>query len=287
MASECRLLLYASNSMIATEVAEQVMQEVYRIEARYSRYLSHSVLSDINQHAALGTSLSVDVETAALLDFAFAAFHISGGLFDITSGVLRHVWDFNGSTLPSANDINQLLPIIGMDKLVWSNPTLSFSSSGMNLDFGGIGKEYAVDRAADICLSAGIYHGLIDFGGDVRVLGGHPDGSAWRIAIRHPRHSESALLHVNLAQGALATSGDYERYIDVDDQRYCHILNPKTGWSASGLRSVSVATDRCLLAGALSTTAMLKGASAMAWLDGLGVAYIAVDDTGQVHQHLT
>ena len=286
MSSECCLHLYADNEKSAALVAEKVMYEVYRIEARYSRYHPDSVLSTINQHAFCGGNIEVDTETAALLDFAFAAFQISHNLFDITSGILRRAWNFNGSTLPSEQAVAQLLPYISMNKLRWSNPKLEFLNSGIELDFGGIGKEYAVDCAADICTTSGITQGLIDFGGDIRVLGAHPDGSPWYIAIRDPHNPEVALTQVELTQGALATSGNYERYMDIDGQRYSHILIPLTGWSAKGLCSVSVSADSCLLAGVLSTTAILKGKSAMDWLDGLAVSYLAVDDSGQQYQRL-
>jgi thiamine biosynthesis lipoprotein len=170
-----------------------------------------------------------------------------------------------------------------MDKLAWTRPRLEFPVPGVELDFGGIGKEYAADRAAEVCSGCGIAHGLVDLGGDIRIIGPHPDGQSWTIGIRDPRRPEVAITHVELASGALATSGDYERYLEIDGRRYCHILNPRTGWPAEGLRSVSIHAEQCMLAGSLATMAMLKGDEGVAWLNGLGRSYHCIDGTGRKH----
>ena len=150
----------------------------------------------------------------------------------------------------------------------------------MALDFGGIGKEYAADQAAAICLSLGVRHGVVDLGGDVVVLGPHPDGQPWSVKIRHPRLPGLALAEVMLERGAMATSGDYERFLLLDGKRYCHILNPRTGWPAEGLSSVSVVAEQCLVAGSVATIAMLKGSDGVAWLSGLGLRYWWADAAG-------
>jgi thiamine biosynthesis lipoprotein len=125
-----------------------------------------------------------------------------------------------------------------------------------------------------------VRHGFIDLGGDIRVIGPQPDGLPWRIGIRHPRDADRLAAEIALLSGALATSGDYERFIEVDGRRYCHILDPKTGWPAQGLSSVTVISDRCLVAGTLSTAAMLKGSVGAAWLHGLGVRHLVIDEGG-------
>lgn len=278
MGTECVVHLYADAEEQADAVAQSAIDEVYRIEARYSRYSDDSVLSAINRAAANGGAVTVDTETAGLLDYAFACHAKSDGLFDITSGVLRRAWDFSAARLPAQGDIECLLPLVGMEKMRWANPELTFLVPGMELDFGGIGKEYAADQAAAICVSQGIAHGLIDLGGDICVIGPHPDGQPWNIGIRHPRNPESFIATVELAHGAIASSGDYERYIEVDGARYCHILNPRSGWPARGLSSVSILAEQCLVAGSLSTIAMLKGNAGKQWLDGLGIGYVLMDE---------
>lgn len=257
------------------------MAEVFRIEGRYSRYREDSFLSHINRTAAAGGALDVDVETAGLLDYAYAAYRKSDGLFDITSGVLRRAWDFSSQRLPSAAEVERLLPQVGLDKLEWRRPRLGFPLAGMELDFGGLGKEYAADRAADICLAGGIQSGLVDLGGDVRMLGPHVDGTPWTVNVRDPREPDSALATVAIGRGAIASSGDYERYIEVDGRRYCHLLDPTTGWPASGLAAVSVLADQCLVAGTISTIAMLKGSGGAAWLRGTGLHHLWVDASGR------
>lgn len=283
MGTECILHLYSLTADDAEMAAEQAIFEIERIEARYSRYRADSVLSGINKTAVAGGCIEVDAETAALLDYAVACHRISDGLFDITSGILRRAWNFASGQLPAAEQVAALLPHVGMDKLVWTRPRIEFPVPGVELDFGGIGKEYAADRAAEVCSGCGIAHGLVDLGGDIRIIGPHPDGRPWTIGIRDPRRPDVAITNVELAGGALATSGDYERYLEIDGRRYCHILNPRTGWPAEGLRSVSIHAEQCMLAGSLATMAMLKGDEGVAWLNGLGQFYHCINSTGQQH----
>lgn len=185
--------------------------------------------------------------------------------------------------LPSQRpSIEALLPRIGLDKVIWNSPRLKFERADMELDFGGIGKEYAADRAAGICKALGVQYGLVDLGGDIRLIGPRPNGSPWRIGIRHPRRPSTSIATVELAVGALATSGDYERFLKVDGQRYCHILSPRTGWPVHGLSSVSVISEDCLVAGSLATIAMLKGRHGGVWLRDLGVRHLVVDLDGVI-----
>jgi thiamine biosynthesis lipoprotein len=149
----------------------------------------------------------------------------------------------------------------------------------MEIDFGGCVKEYAVDRVAELCRTSGVRHGLVNLGGDMVVVGPHPDGSAWRIGVAHPRQTQAAIAWVALEHGAIASSGDYERFMLVDGERYCHILNPKTGSPARGLASASVLAPQCLIAGTASTVALLEGRErGPAWLRELGLPHIWVDD---------
>jgi thiamine biosynthesis lipoprotein len=153
----------------------------------------------------------------------------------------------------------------------------------MELDFGGFVKEYAADRVADLCRRAGARHGLVDLGGDLAVIGPHPDGSPWVIGIRDPRAPTTAMASVRLSSGAIATSGDYERCMVVDGVRYAHVLDPRTGTPVTGLRSASVVADRCLVAGTATTIALLKGAAAgVRWLDDLGLPNLRMDDSGHL-----
>ncbi len=280
LGSDCALRLACEDEALAGQAFASAIGEIARIEARYSRYRADSLLSTINAVADAGGEVTVDDETASLLDYAFACFRFSGGLFDVTSGLLRQAWDFKSGRLPNPETIEKLLPRIGLDQVTWRNPILTFTRPGMELDFGGLGKEYAVDRATELCQALGIRHGLVDLGGDIRLIGERHDSAPWSIGIRHPRAPETAVAHVQLRSGALATSGDYERFMEIDGVRYCHLLDPRTGWPARGLASVSVIADTCLAAGTLATVAMLKGDSGAAWLDATNVRYLCIDEVG-------
>ncbi|MES0874919.1 FAD:protein FMN transferase [Sinimarinibacterium thermocellulolyticum] len=268
----CTLYAYAGDDA-ALRAGEA---EARRIEAKYSRYRDDSIVSRINAAAGMA-AVEVDEETAALLDYAATAHAQSGGLFDITSGVLRRVWNFKTERVPTQAEIDALLPLIGWDQVEWQRPHIRLPRAGMQIDFGGFGKEYAADRIAALLRAAGVRHGLVDLAGDICVLGPHQDGSAWQVGVRHPR-AAGAIATVPLRHGAIASSGDYERGFVHDGRRYSHILDPRSGWPVQGLAAVSVLADQCLIAGTAATCAMLLGdEQGPAWLAALGLPHLVVD----------
>ncbi|MDF1584570.1 MAG: FAD:protein FMN transferase [Methyloprofundus sp.] len=281
MGTPCEIQLYASHESQAREVVHRVVSDVKRLEALYSRYRADSFLSKINRHAASGKTISVDAETVSLLNYAAACYQQSDGLFDITSGKLRQAWRFDSDKIPAQSTIDRLLQQIGWDKLNWNPPVLGFSIAGMEIDFGGIVKEYAVDRAAALCSEAGICHGIINLGGDIKIIGPRADGSPWMVGIRHPRKANAILQTLELSQGALASSGDYERFILLDGVRYSHVLNPKTGWPVKYMSSVSVVGDFCVVAGSASTIAMLKEEQGATWLKDLALPHLWSNALGE------
>ncbi len=288
MGTPCSIQLYASRQAIAKQAAGVAMRDIQRLESRYSRYREDSFLSEINRVAARGGRIKVDQETAGLLDYAATCHRESDGLFDITSGILRHAWDFKSGRLPEERVVEEFLEKVGWAKLYWEPPVLGFPDAGMELDFGGVVKEYAVDRAASLCREAGIRHGMINLGGDIRIIGPHADGSPWRVGIRHPRHlhhsdhPDELLQTLLLSGGGLASSGDYERCITLGGVRYGHILNPKTGWPVRRIAAVSVLGDLCVIAGSASTIGMLKEDQAGEWLRDLGLPHLWVSVNGEV-----
>jgi thiamine biosynthesis lipoprotein len=282
MGCPCDIQFYGPSESTAQQIAQLIIADVRRLEARYSRYREDSFLSEINRVAATGGSIRVDSETASLLNYADTCYQQSEGLFDITSGILRRVWSFKQAQLPTDAEIQPLLAQLGWDKVRWQAPELCFLKAGMELDLGGVVKEYAVDRAASLCLANGLRHGVINLGGDIKVIGARTDGSPWRIGIRHPRQADAVLETVLLSAGALASSGDYERCIVLDNVRYSHILNPKTGWPVRYLASVSVVSDFCVIAGSASTIAMLKEEQGTQWLVELGLPTLWVSVLGEI-----
>ncbi|HVG04183.1 MAG TPA: FAD:protein FMN transferase [Burkholderiaceae bacterium] len=283
MASHCEVRVYAPDEATARGWSDAAIAEVRRIETKYSRYRDDSVTTAINR-AAGGAAISVDAETAGLLDFAAELHAQSDGAFDLTSGVLRRAWDFKTGQVPSQVTLDQLLPKVGWSKIEWSAPSLRLRT-GMEIDFGGIGKEYAADRAAAISADLGAQHGLVNLGGDVRVIGPHADGGAWRIAVQDPRgETGRTIAHLNVPHGAMATSGDYERFFIHEGRRYSHLLDPRTGWPAEHWRSVSVVAPLAIVAGACATVAMLKPTEeALKFLAAQDVRYLAIDSAGGRH----
>lgn len=271
MASPCELLLPTAARAEAMALGRVVAEEAWRVEQKFSRYRDDSIVSWIQQNR--GTEVSVDEETADLIDFAHQCYEISDGLFDITSGVLRRAWKFDGSDrLPEPDTVSRLLPYVGFDKISWQRPRLILPR-GMEIDFGGIGKEYAVDRAYE---KVSIQHALpflINFGGDLRA-NCSPAGGPWRIGIERPDTDGQAGRVLELERGALATSGDAHRFLLKDGIRYGHVLNPRTGWPIPDApRSVTVAASTCTEAGILATLALLRGSKAGEFLQQQGVGF--------------
>jgi FAD:protein FMN transferase len=270
MAGPCEVLL-PTTQQGARELGEVAALEAWRVEKKYSRYRKDSVLAWI--HAQRGSAVRLDEETASLIDFAQQSFEISDGLFDITSGILRRAWTFDGSDrVPDAAVVQSLLPHIGFNKLRWRSPFLTVPD-GMELDLGGIGKEYAVDRAYDQLVACSPVPFLVNFGGDLRASRPLPHGP-WKVGIERPGAVQNAAMMLDLEYGALATSGDSHRFLLKDGVRFSHVLDPRTGWPVPDApRSVTVAASSCTEAGLLSTLAMLKGAQAQRFLEENAVRY--------------
>ncbi len=285
MASHCEVVLAGVDSAAEAEhLTTLAVQEVLRIEHKYSRYRPFSLLSRINAHNG---PVVCDEETLDLLDKAQLLHAHSTGLFDITCGVLRRAWDFKAARVPHADEIAALLPLIGMSGIEREGNQVRLRTPGMELDFGGFGKEYAADRAATLLAEAGVTHGYVNLAGDLRVIGPKPDGSPWTIGIRHPRDAARLLASIPVSAGALATSGDYERYFEQNGRRYCHVLNPRTGQPAAYWQSVSVLAPSTLIAGAFTTIAMLLEEQALPFLRSTGLSFLAVDHSGMLHQEST
>lgn len=280
MSSPCEIRLdvpYQQSPKYLTSAARDAILEVRRIESAYSRYQPDSIISKINLTSRKKTLIEVDSETSYLLNFADQIFSLSDGLFDITSGVLRQAWDFKNKTLPAPEALAAIMPLIGWPNVIRKGSHVGLGLPGMEIDFGGFGKEYAADRAAGVLFERGLRHGFVNLGGDIRVLGPKSDGAPWRFAIQHPRNEGEIIASVDLSSGALATSGDYERGFEQNGQRYHHILDPSSGWPAQYWSSVSVIAPACVAAGALSTIAFLKCGQALEFLNAQQASALLFD----------
>ena len=273
MGSDCEFQLCFGGGSDSQFIFKCLQDELERLESKYSKFRKDSLLSQIN----LGKEVNIDNETISLLEHAFNCFEQSEGLFDVTAGRLNSLWDFKKKKVPSQEEISYALSVTDFSKVSWNNGILSMPA-GMNIDFGGIVKEYAADTLAVLAKKFGVQYGLINLGGDIAIVGNKPDGIARKVGITDPRGTETEIASIDIYSGGLATSGDYKRYFIYEGKRYSHILNPKTGFPCAGLRAVSVAANLCTVAGSIATIAMLKDEpEAIKWLNDLGVPFVAMD----------
>lgn len=284
MASQCKCVICGLTGEQAAEVAQKVEQEVRRIEAKYSRFNPDSTIGRIN---ALGHKGPVDLdpETEALMNYAEHLYRLSGGLFDITTGTLQKIWDFKSGVAPKQEVLQEQLSYVGWEHVSCVESKLRLHNPQVRLDLGGFGKEYAADRAAAVMRAQGVESGYVDLGGDINVIGPKTGNSAWRIGIRHPRRPTELVASLEVAQGAIATSGDYERFFMLNGQRYCHILSPLSGLPVSYWQSVSVLAPMTSIAGATCTIAMLKESEGLDFLQQSGFSFLAIDAEGRLHTH--
>jgi thiamine biosynthesis lipoprotein len=274
MASPCEVLIDSDDRRDARRVLSIVATEARRIEAKFSRYRNDSVLSRINR---CDGDVEVDDETARLLDYSGRLFELSGGRFDVTSGVLRKAWSFDGSDrVPGSRAVEELLRHVGWRRVQWRSGKIALQP-GMEIDFGGIAKEYAVDSSVLLVASAfPTLSCLVNFGGDLAVSVPRKGGGSWRVGIEEAAGERGAATRgiLRFVRGGLATSGDARLFLLKDGVRYSHILDPATGWPIRDApRSVTVATGTCTDAGMLATFAMLQGKRAERFLDAQGVGH--------------
>ena len=286
MGCPCELRLAAADRSLANEVAVICTSESQRFESKYSRYLTDSVTSQVNNASGLHP-VTIDPEVAAILDYSGVCYVQSEGLFDITSGVLRQLWNKNMRRLPTDSELEFYLDKVGWKKVEISANEVFLPIKGMQLDFGGVVKEYVADVLAAKARSMGIEHGLINLGGDICIIGPQPDGTHWSIGITHPTEGNSAIAIIELSEGAVTTSGGYERYFDIDGLRYSHLINPETGWPVEGLLSASVAAPTSIVAGSLTSIALLKTPEdGLRFLEECATPYFAVDQQLGYHGSL-
>lgn len=276
MASPCQVLVDTRDQLLANHLTQIAWQEAQRIEQKLSRYREDNIIYQINN--ANGGKVKVDEETAQMLDYAAQCHELSEGMFDVTSGVLRRAWKFDGSDrVPAKDAVKKLLALIGWDKIRWKTPYIQLPK-GMQIDLGGIGKEYSVDRTILLLKQATDISCLVNYGGDIATTGPRQSGKGWMVGIENPDPAPGSVniqtKIYELKQGAIATSGDARRFLLKDGIRYSHILNPRTGWPVKDApRSVTVITDTCTESGILATLAMLHGNQAEEFLEQQDIRY--------------
>ena len=260
MACRFEILLDGADEPHAA-AAREALDEADRLEAELSVFRETSTLSRVNQTAA-ETPVAVDADLFGLLTRCRDLYARTGGAFDITSTPLSRCWGFlkREGRLPSPEAIAAARAVVGMSGVLFDETarTVRFARAGMELNLGSIGKGYALDCMAALMRGRGVRHALLSAGGSSAVaLGGRGEG--WTVDVRSRRIAGGKLARLLLRDGALATSGAGEQFFEVDGKRYGHVIDPRTGWPAAGVLSVSVVTAEGALSDALSTAFLVGG----------------------------
>ena len=282
MASPCQILIDTEDKAHALHLGEIAQHEALRVEKEFSRYRTDNLIYKINH--SNGHPVEVNQELAGLLEYAANCYEMSDGQFDITSGILRKIWNFDCSdNIPAQSKITPLLKNIGWSKVSWKAPYFTLPK-GMEIDLGGIGKEYAVDRSSQLLNAETDCSFLINYGGDLFTNKPRKNNQGWLVGVEDPEHpiqtsaqssnTQKPNKLYELSRGGMATSGDSKRYLLKDGIRYSHILNPKTGWPVTQApHSITVVSSTCTEAGILSTLAMLQENHAKEFLQSQDVIH--------------
>jgi thiamine biosynthesis lipoprotein len=265
MGSRFDITIVATDSLAAEANIDVVIAEVTRIENLISDWISYTQVGQINENAGI-KPIKVDKEVFELTERAIKLSEITNGAFDISFAAMDRIWKFDGSmkTMPTPEAIQKSVEKVGYKNIILdkANSTIFLKLKGMKIGFGALGEGYAVDRCKEIIRAKGIKAGIVNGSGDMNTWGKQPDGSSWNIGITDPKKMGELLAVVPLAQGAVVTSGSYEKFVVFNGKRYAHIINPKTGYPASGLTSVTVFGPSAEMANGLSTSMMVMGKKA-------------------------
>ncbi len=259
MGTRCYVQLWADDPARGNEAIDAVMAELRRIDNLMSHYKPESQLSQINARANQ-EPVRVDKELFDLIRLSTYYSQITEGAFDITYASVGYLYDYPHHIHPSEEQIRQALPAVNWRNMLLdeAHHTVRFEHPGMRIDLGGIGKGYAVDRGVEVLKARGITRAVVTAGGDSRIIGDHM-GRPWLVAIRHPDDPKKVVTRIPLSDSAMSTSGDYERYFDEGGVRYHHIIDPRTGHSASKVRSATVLAPTATQTDGMSKTAFVLG----------------------------
>jgi thiamine biosynthesis lipoprotein len=290
MGTRINVALWLDDAVKAEAAVAAVMAEMRRIDQHFSPYIATSELSRANELAPKATAqnpLPISAELATIIDKSLYYSRLSDGAFDITFASLGRYYDYRAKLKPSEQQLEELLPAINYKfiHLDTKAKTLWFEHPKVYIDFGGIAKGYAVDRAVDILQTFGVKHAHVSAGGDSRVLG-DKFGRPWLVGIKNPRAKDKVAITLPLENCAISTSGDYERYfIDSDGERVHHIINPRTGKSPHGIVSVSVIGPLGFDTDPLTKTVFIMGPEkGLALINSLpGFDAVIITEQGKVH----
>jgi len=262
MGSRFDITVVAKDSLQAASYNEMAIKEITRIEKLISSWDPNSQTSEINRNAGR-QSVKVDRELFGLIKRAIGISKLTDGAFDISYASMDAIWKFDGSmtTIPSAGSIKKSVANVGYQNIVLdeANSTVFLKLPGMKIGFGAIGKGYAADATKALLIENGVQSGIINAAGDMNTWGKQPNGEEWNIAITNPLNKNKVFAILPIKDGAVVTSGNYEKYVTFQGKRYSHIIDPRTGFPSSGIISATVFAPKAELADALATSVFVMG----------------------------
>ncbi|WP_372648811.1 FAD:protein FMN transferase [Draconibacterium sp.] len=289
MGSRFDISVVANNEQEGNGYIDLAVAEIQRIEKLISSWDANSETSAINKNAGV-QAVKVSPELFTLIERAIRISELTDGAFDISYASMDRIWHFDGSMteMPSEETIAASVAKVGYKNIVLDKAasTVFLQKEGMKIGFGAIGKGYAADKAKALLMSKGVSAGIINASGDMNTWGKQPDGSYWKVAITNPMSKDKAFALLPIKNGAVVTSGDYEKYVQFNGIRYTHIIDPRTGYPAHGIISATVFAPKAELADALATSVFVMGIDV--GLDRINqlpqIECIIVDDKGNIHQ---
>ncbi|GHE33227.1 FAD:protein FMN transferase [Sphingobacterium griseoflavum] len=287
MGSRFEVTVVERDSMSAAKCIDTVAAEITRIENLISEWRPHTQVSEVNRQAGI-KPVRVDRELFSLTQRALQFSRLSGGAFDISIAAMDRLWRFDDSMteLPAAAAIRQSVAKVNYKNIILDSvaSTIYLAEKGMKIGFGSIGKGYAADCGRTLLKSMGVKGGIVNASGDLSTWGTQIDEQPWRVGIKNPRKGNKMIAILKMREASVATSGSYEKYVEFNGKRYAHIINPKTGYPASGFISVTVYGPSAEFANGLSTSMMVLGARDGEKLLRQFPAYKAVwmTDTGRI-----
>ncbi len=262
MGSRFEITVTAKNAEIGNSYIDTAVSEISRIEKLISSWDPDSQTSQINRNAGKHP-VKVAPELFDLIERANGISKLTDGAFDITYASMDQIWKFDGSMtkMPNENDIKASVARVGYKniELDKANRTVFLKLPDMKIGFGAIGKGYAADRAKALLMEKGVLSGIINASGDMNTWGKQPNGEAWQVAITNPMNKQEAFALLPISEGAVVTSGNYEKFVNFNGKRYSHIIDPRTGYPSSGVSSVTVFAPKAELADALATSVFVMG----------------------------
>ncbi|RIV71961.1 FAD:protein FMN transferase [Flagellimonas aequoris] len=287
MGSRFDLTVVAENQAKGDEYMDLAIAEITRIERLISSWDPNSQTSMINKNAGVAP-VKVDRELFNLIERAIKISKLTQGAFDISYASMDRIWKFDGSVMemPSEEAIKQSVARVGYQNILLDpeNSTVFLKKEGMKIGFGAIGKGYAADMAKALLLKHGVTSGIINASGDLNAWGTQPDGKDWMVAIVNPLNKNKVFSWLPVRDQAVVTSGNYEKFIILNGERYTHIIDPRTGYPSKGVRSATIFTKNAELADALATSIFVMGVeTGVDFVNQLkGVECIIVDDDNKI-----